>query len=94
MDPACCFSLSLLSHSCAGEGELEGCILWQQGQLPRISTGCLQSSKASSFVIKEAIWGETIVVTPAWEDTGGMPDRHLPGTKEGHQGLNVAEKQG
>lgn len=61
---------------------------------PWISMGCLQSSKASSFVIKEAIWGGTIVVTPAWEDTGGMPDRHLPGTKEGHQGLNVAEKQG
>lgn len=25
---------------------------------------------------------------------GGTPDRHLPRTEEGHQRLNVAEKQG
>jgi hypothetical protein len=45
-------------------------------------------------VTKEAIWGGAIVVLPTWEDAGGMPDRHLLGTEEGHQRLNVAEKQG
>lgn len=45
-------------------------------------------------MITGALPGGAILLTPAWEDTGGMPDRHLPQTEEGHQRLNVAEKQG
>lgn len=45
-------------------------------------------------MIKKATRGGAVLLTPAWEDTGGMPDRHLPRTEEGHQRLNVAEKQG
>jgi hypothetical protein len=79
------------------QGEWEGVVPQPQGFVAGLVPGDHWAQKKRAWWLRE-LFGEgregESLKTPAWEGTGVMPDRHLPQTEEGHQRLNVAEKQG